>query len=303
LEDSIPVIAGCTASGKTLAALHIASRFPGTEIISADSRQFYRGMNIGTAKPSVTEMAGIPHHMIDIANPDVLLSAGFFAQEAMKVIDGIFLRGGIPLVVGGSALYIMSLAGLVDDLPKRSDALRTALNTIEDQVPGSLHRLLACMDPLEAGSVSITDRVRLVRSLEIGIQSGSPPSSLKTGGSPDGRFRVAVIETDGSILRRRIAERTGKMLERGLVNEVRELLGAGYRNDPVLGATIGYAEIIEHLNGRCTLEEAADRISVNTWRYARRQRNMFRRLPGAVKVDSDPDRIAEVLFKERISHG
>lgn len=304
LEDNIiPVIAGCTASGKTSAALRIASIIPGVEIVSADSRQLYRGMNIGTAKPSSSELALVPHHMIDIADPDVLLSAGFYAEKAIKIIDDILSGGGIPLVVGGSALYIMSLAGLFNDLPKRSDPLRKALGEIEKHVPGALHRLLACMDPAEADTLSAADTVRLVRSLEIAILSGDLPSDLKTGGHADARFRFAVIETDNTTLRRRIETRTSQMLQAGFVDEVRSLLEAGYGKEPVLGSTIGYAEIIELLQGNGSLKETEDSISVNTWKYARRQRNMFRRLPGAVKVDSDPDRIIEVLFKERISHG
>ncbi len=303
MAGRIPVIAGCTASGKTMAAMEIASRFPGVEIVSADSRQFYRGMDIGTAKPLPTELARVPHHMVNIADPDVLLSAGWFAGEAMKIIEDILKRGGIPLVVGGSALYIMSLAGLLDDLPPRNDRIRNALAALEDEVPGTLHRFLSMADGIEAAAVGPSDRVRLLRSLEIAILSGERPSDLKGGGKPDDRFVFALLETDSHILKERIRRRTAGMIENGLVQEVEKLLASGYTREPVLGATIGYGEILDHLQGRSTLEEAGEAISANTWRYARRQRNMFRRLPGAVRVPCEPGRIAEVLFKERISHG
>lgn len=303
MEGSIPVIAGCTASGKTASAIHLASVFPHIEIVSADSRQFYRGMDIGTAKPLREELALVPHHMIDVAEPDALLSAGWFAVAAMEVIENILSRGRIPLVVGGSALYIMSLAGLMDDLPQRNDGIREALETIEEEVPGALHRILRALDSTEADRIGPSDRIRLVRSMEIALQSGELPSSLKKGGEPDPRFRFAVLEAGNAELRERIEGRTRAMIDSGLVDEVSGLLDRGVPEEPVLAATIGYSEIIDHLRGRCTLEEAAGRISANTWRYARRQRNMFRRLPGAMRVPGDPDRLAEVLFGERISNG
>ena len=303
MEGSIPVIAGCTASGKSAAACRLAEMFPRIEIVSADSRQLYRGMDIGTAKPSREEQARIPHHMIDIADPDVLLSAGWFADASMKVIEDVLSRGSIPLVVGGSALYAMHLAGLADNLPERNDSIREALCILEDQVSGSLHRILEGLDPEEAGNVGSRDRVRLMRSIEIALQSRGLPSKLKKGGQHDRRLRFAILETGNRELRHRIEKRTADMIASGLVDEVRNLLKAGVPEDPVMSSTIGYAEIIDYLRGGCSLEEAVERISVNTWRYARRQRNMFRRLPGAVKVAGDPDRLAEVLFKERNSNG
>ncbi len=299
----IPVIAGCTATGKTAAALELASRFSGIEIISADSRQFYRGMDIGTAKPSSSELQSVVHHMIDVADPVKLLSAGWFAKEGMKAIEDVFARGSTPLVVGGSALYLMSLAGLFDDLPDRNDNIREALKSIENEAPGSLHRLLRGIDPGEAMRLDKSDTVRLVRSLEIGLLSMELPSEMKKGGNPDGRFRFAVIEAEGAVLRKRIQQRTSEMLKNGLVDEVRSLLGSGVPEEPVLSATIGYAEIIDYLKGLCTEEEAFQRISVNTWRFARRQRNMFRRLPGAVRTGNSPGSIAEILFKERMNDG
>lgn len=303
MEGSIPVIAGCTATGKTSAALEMAGRFPGVEIVSADSRQFYRGMDIGTAKPSSEELQAAPHHMINVADPDTLLSAGWYAAEALGIIDDILTRGGTPLVVGGSALYIMSLAGLFDELPERNDKIRDALKALEDQAPGSLHRILTEMDSDEADRIGESDTVRLVRSLEIGLISGEKPSFLKKGGTPDIRFRFVVLDHEGEALRKRIENRTAEMVRNGLEDEVRALMEQGYIREPVLGATIGYGEMMDYIQGLCTIEEAQSRIAVNTWRYARRQRNMFRRLPGAVYTGNCPDRIADILFKERIANG
>lgn len=303
MEGSIPVIAGCTATGKTACALELAEAYSSIEIVSADSRQFYRGMDIGTAKPSRSELDRVPHHMIDIAEPDRLLSAGWFREQAMKVIEDILSRGGIPLVVGGTALYIMHLAGLSDPLPERNEILREALKQVEEEIPGSLHRLLNALDPQEGGKIHETDSVRLVRSLEIALLSGERPSCLKTGGMADSRFRFAVIEVDNTLLRERIAKRTRAMIEKGLVEEVRGLLERGVPEMPVLGATIGYAEILDHIAGKTGLQEASDRIFANTWKYARRQRNMLRRLPGAVRIPGTAEAAAEALFGERISNG
>lgn len=283
--------------------MHIARNIPGVQIVNADSRQMYRGMSIGTAKPSSCELNAYPHHMIDVADPDVLLSAGWYAREAMKIIESTLDNGLIPLVVGGSALYIMSLAGLLDPLPERNDALRLSLNAVEDAVPGSLHRLLQGLDLQESERTGEADRVRLIRAIEIGLISGSKASALKNGGRPDGRFRFVFIEVDNKTLRHRIRSRTAEMLEAGLLDEVKELLEKGFSRDPVLGSTIGYAELLDHLEGKCSLEEARERIEINTWHYARRQRNLFRRLPGVVSVSSNPMQLEAALFGERRAGG
>jgi len=303
LEDRIPVITGCTATGKTAVAFYIAEKRTNIEIISADSRQLYRGMDIGTAKPSADELRRFRHHMIDVADPDNLLSAMWFAEKAMKIIDDILGRGSIPLVVGGSALYVMSLAGLLDPLPARNDELRNSLLSLEDAVPGSLHRLLDGLDREEAKRTGSSDRVRLVRALEIALLSGDKPSILKTGGNPDRRFRFVFIEKDNKVLRDGIKRRTSSMFSNGLLDEVRGLLERGYRRDPVLGATIGYSELIDHLEGLCSLQEAQAAIETHTWQYARRQRNMFRRLPGVISVSDDPVAVETALFGERRAHG
>ena len=298
LEDRIPVIAGCTAVGKTAAAFYIAEHRENVEIISADSRQLYRGMNIGTAKPSAAELNRFPHHMIDVADPDKLLSANWYADRAMEIIEDVLKRGSTPLVVGGSGLYMMSLAGLLDSLPRRNDNIRNSLITLEDTVPGSLHRILEGLDKKEAERTGNSDRVRLVRALEIALLSRTKPSLLKTGGTPDKRFRFVFIEKDNTVLREGIRRRTSSMLKEGLLEEVKGLIKKGYTRNPVLGATIGYSELIDHLEGFCSLEDAQSAIETHTWQYARKQRNMFRRLPGVISVSSDPIQVEAALFGE-----
>lgn len=296
MEGSIPVITGCTAAGKTAAAFYIAERRVGVEIVSADSRQLYRGMNIGTAKPTLDELNRFPHHMIDVADPDTLLSAKWFAEKAMKIIEEILDRGCIPLVVGGSGLYVMSLAGLLDPLPTRNDDLRNSLLSLENTVPGSLHRLLNGLDEKEASRTGASDKVRLVRAIEIALLSGEKPSSLKLGGNPDKRFRFVFIEKDNTALREDIRKRTSSMFSSGLPEEVRSLINAGYKRNPVLGATIGYSELIDHMEGLCSLQEAQKAVETHTWQYARKQRNLFRRLPGVTSVSGDPVQIETALL-------
>ncbi len=282
--EAVPVLVGCTASGKSMAAMDFALRHPGVEIVSGDSRQLYRGMDIGTAKPGARDRALVPHHLLDVADPDTILSAGWFAETACRTVSSIIERGGRPLVVGGSALYLMAMAGMTDSLPGRNDGLRSALEMLEQSVPGSLHRILSTLDP--ESRVAPSDRVRLLRALEICLESGERASDLRRGGSFSGSFRFVMLDAGSGALRPRIDRRVDEMVQQGLVDEVRGLLARGFGREPVLGNTIGYREILDHLEGRLPLEEAVRAVKVNTWRYARRQRNMFKRLPGLLRADS-----------------
>ena len=291
-DDPVRVLAGCTASGKSDAAMAYALRNPAVEIVNGDSRQLYRGMDIGTAKPGPRERKLVRHHLLDEADPDTVLSAGWFARRAREVIDEIKGRGGIPLVVGGSALYLMAMAGMMDPLPKRNNELRDALTGLEKCSPGALYRILQSLDP-ESG-VSPTDMVRQLRALEICLDSGAKASELRRGGSPSSAFIFVLLESGGADLRRRIDERVDDMMHRGLQSEVATLLEAGFVREPVLGHTIGYRELLDFMDGKCTLEEAVKTIKTNTWRYARRQRNMFTRLPGLLRADS-PETAADIL--------
>lgn len=276
----LPAIVGCTATGKTAMALSLAERRP-IEVISADSRQIYRGMDIGTAKPDAAERKALPHHLIDVADPDEYYSAGRFAREALEKADGIRSSGNRPLVVGGTGLYMIALAGGLDDLPVRNDRIRRGLRAAEEESPGFMRRALMRLDPERAEKIDGADLVRHVRALEIVLQSGRTLSELR--GKPEDRgaeLRIAGLRVAPAELKRRVAERTAKMLQAGLVEEVRGLMDAGYGRDSALGRTIGYAEIIDHLEGMTGLDEAVARMETNTWRLARRQRNILRRLPG-----------------------
>ncbi len=255
------------------------------EVVSADSRQAYRLMDIGTSKPSPEDRSRVPHHLLDVVDPDEIFSAGRFADLAEHAIHDILSRGVTPLVVGGSGLYLMALTGSLDDLPSRSDRIRCVLEKIEIDSPGFLHRFLSELDCSLAERTGTGDRVRLLRALEIILQSGFPASLLRRGGgrTDTSRFRVVILEIEPLTLRSRIRTRTAEMFESGLLDEVKGLLERGYGRDSILGRTIGYAEVLDYLEGSVSLDEVMTNVEVNTWRLARRQRNMFRRLQNPVR--------------------
>jgi tRNA dimethylallyltransferase len=268
-----------------------ASR-PGVEIVNADSRQLYRGMDIGTAKPSPRDRALVPHHLLDVAFPDTLLSAGWFAGAALKAMEGITLRGGLPVAAGGSPLYIMAMTGMMDPLPQANPPLRKVLKEMEEDRPGTLQRMLSVLDP--GTRVGSSDRVRQIRALEIILGSGERASDLRRGSGPREGFVFILLEPPLEALRKRMDDRVDMMMEQGLLEEVEGLLSSGFRREPVMGRTIGYREMLDHLEGRCSLDQAVSNVKINTWRFARRQRNMLERLPGTLRAGS-PEAAVEIL--------
>lgn len=295
-----PVLIGCTASGKTGLLLKLREKLD-FQVISADSRQIYRGMDIGTAKPAPDERSFLKHHLLDCLDPGRAFSAGDFARAAVKLIPAIRSEGSIPVVAGGTALYVMALTGGLDPMPRRCPGLRQGFVDLEAEAPGILQRMLLDADPSMAEKVGRTDIRRQIRSLEIFALTGRPPSQLRRGGDPETRlhYRIAGITLPRDELRRRIDIRAGEMLRTGLIDEVRGLMDAGWDRTSVLGRTIGYSDVLDYLEGKIdTREELRESISVNTWRLARRQKNMFRRIPGVAWVEPDPAAVEACLFGE-----
>lgn len=295
-----PVLIGCTASGKTGLLLKLREKLD-FQVISADSRQIYRGMDIGTAKPTPDERSLLKHHLIDCLDPDRAFSAGDFARAAVKLIRSIRSEGSVPVVAGGTALYVMALTGGLDPMPERCPGLRQGLVELEAEAPGILRRMLLDSDPSMAEKVGRTDIIRQIRSLEIFALTGSPPSKLRRGGDPETRYeyRIAGITLPREELRSRIDRRAGEMIRMGLIDEVRGLMKAGWDGTTVLGRTIGYSDVLDYLEGKIdTREELRESIAVNTWRLARRQKNMFRRIPGVTWVEPDPAAVEACLFGE-----
>jgi tRNA dimethylallyltransferase len=268
--------------GKTELAIQIAERLGG-EIVSVDSRLFYRGMDIGTAKPTPAEQKRVPHHLIDIAEPDLVLSLAQFQQIARQAIAEIAGRGRLPLLVGGTGQYIRAvIQGW--ELPKvePNPGLRAALEDWAAEIGGDgLHQRLASLDPQAAAGMDARNLRRTVRALEVILSSGRRFSEQRLSQPSPYRLLLLGLIRPRSELYQRIDARIQMMIETGLVEEVRALLERGYSPDlPPLSA-IGYREIIAYLQGKTTLEEALRQIRRATRIFVRRQANWFK--PG------DPD--------------
>jgi tRNA dimethylallyltransferase len=269
------VLVGSTASGKSTLALEVARRLGDVELVSADSMQVYRGMDIGTAKPSPAERAEVPHHLIDVAEPSEDFNVARFQVEVAEAIAGIEERGHRALVVGGTGLYVQAVVdGL--SMPGEWPDLKAEL---EAQRADELHRRLTEVDPLAASRIEPGNVRRLVRALEVTLGSGRPFSSFGPGLGAypaTARFRLAGVWLPRPVLAQRIAARYRAQLADGFLDEVRRLRDVMSRT---ARQALGYRELLDHLAGACTLEEAVDAAVRRTREFARRQRAWFRRDP------------------------
>ncbi len=304
MDRDVIVLTGPTAVGKSALALPLAARL-GAEIISMDSRQVYRGMDSGTAKPNAAERARIPHHGLDLVAPGERYSAGRFARDARGWLGGIRQRGRRALLVGGTGFFLRALTDPLFEEPPmephRRRRLRGYLAGLRDD---ELARWLRALDPVSARRLEGGGggRQRRLRSLELALLTGRPLPwwhANRPGAVEPLQPMIFVIDLPRERLYDRINHRVGAMIEAGLVDEARGLIAAGHQpGEPGLSAT-GYPEVMAHLAGELTLEEAADRIRRATRRYARRQLTWLRhQLPeGAVWLDgsrSEPELVEEV---------
>ena len=268
-------IVGPTASGKSALALHLARQAGDVELVSADAMQVYRGMDIGTAKPSPAERAEVPHHLIDVADPADDFSLARFVELGRAAIADIEARGRRAVVVGGTGLYVR---GLVDDLevPGQFPEVRAVLDADDDTA--ALHRRLAALDPLAASRMEPTNRRRVVRALEVTLGAGRPFSSFGPGLDAYPAIPTRIIGLDPPLgeLDARIEARVHAMLDAGLLDEVRGLRSSLSRT---ARQALGYKELLQHLDEGVPLEEAVAQIVVRTRQFARRQRRWFRRDP------------------------
>jgi tRNA dimethylallyltransferase len=285
----IQVIVGPTAAGKTALALQIAGRAGDIEIVSADSRQIYTGMDIGTAKPSAAELRHVPHHMIDIVTPDTLYSAGRFAADARRAIDDILGRGRTPLVVGGSGFYIRALFEGLGAPTVDQKILAGLKERSETEGAERLYEELLAIDPEAARAHSPNNVVKTLRALCCWYQTGRLFSSFASEESLGPSPYIPVyrgIAPPRELLYDRINRRALAMLEAGLLAETEALLARGYdRAAPGL-KTVGYAEAIAHLAGEIDYPTMVAAIQQSTRRYAKRQMTWFRRVPGVVWGES-----------------
>lgn len=283
----ILVLGGPTAAGKTELAVRIAEQVGG-EIISADSRQIYRHLLIGTARPDEGELRGIPCHLVNYLDPNDGYSAADFRRDAHKIIHEVFSRGRLPIVVGGTGLYIRVLLGGIIDIPRVNPELRSRLQreAIERGAEFLYGRLVE-LDPQTAACTPVGNMQRIIRALEIAIVTGEPPSQIRKRHSfreRKFRYRYFVLKMDRDVLNRRIEARLQAMLDAGLVEEVRSLLAMGYDEQSPAMTSVGYRQLLSYLRGEMTLREAVHLILRDTRRYAKRQRIWFRGEDSAVHL-------------------
>lgn len=288
-EPPLVAVLGATASGKHDLALALAREFP-VEIVSVDSMKVYRGMDIGTAKPSRERRLDPPHHMIDLADPDEPYTAVRFGHEARTVIEGIRVRGRIPLLVGGSGLYLRAVLGWIFPGPEADPALRDRLR-LEAESGGveRLHQRLSGVDPETAAEVGLRDLKRIIRALEVYERIGVPISRLRAeharGPSPFPAPLLLCLRWRREALYDRIDGRVSSMMRAGWMAEVRGLRGKGYSPDLPAFRALGYATLWKVLEGGMGLEEAVETIQRETRRFSKRQMVWFRGMPGIQWVD------------------
>jgi tRNA dimethylallyltransferase len=280
----IPIVYGPTAVGKTEIMVKVCERL-GCEIISMDSRQIYRYMDIGTAKPSEEERKRIHHHMIDILDPDEYYNAYMYRKDSLKVMEEIKRRGKIPVYVGGTGLYADALVrGIFEGVPA-DENIRRELKKLHEQEPGILRKMLEDFDPEAARKIHPNDLKRTIRALEVYMKTGKKISELQREAKPAGRFEIIVLWRERKELYDRINSRVEKMLEMGLVDEVKKLLKIGYTKDLNSMKTIGYRETIEYLEGKYDFQHYVHVLKRNTRHFARRQIIWSKRYEDAVKIN------------------
>ncbi len=297
-HNKVIILLGPTGVGKTGASILLAKSL-NTEIISADSMQIYRHMDIGTAKPSADEMRVVRHHMIDIVEPSESFSAGCYVDRAVPIIEGLHARGKIPVVVGGTGLYIKAMTRGIFSGPSADWALREELLTMEKKEKGSLYSYLQKLDPEAASNVMEADIRRIVRALEVCLKTETGITRLQkelTRPLPYEFIRIGLTR-ERRELYRLIEDRVDSMLSRGLLNEVRDLLLLNPGKTAL--QAIGYKEIISHLRGECSMDEAVRLVKKRSRNYAKRQLTWFRGETGILWTDvtgySTPERIHEAI--------
>lgn len=291
MQHKIPllVICGPTASGKTRLALDLAATLP-IEVISADSRQIYRGMDIGTAKATVQERDYVPHHLLDVIDPDQSFSAADFMQLGRQAIAEIHQRGKLAVVVGGTGLYLDALTHGLVSAPGEDIHLRRELIDLEEgQGVGTLHRRLCEVDPESAVRLKPRDQQRIIRALEVFALTGKSISALQRSHAfADGPYEVITLglDVERSVLYQRINQRAATMFSSGLLEEARSLLDQGFSRELKALRTIGYREAISYLYNEISLEAAIAHTQQETRHYAKRQLTWFRKKNSIIMVDS-----------------
>lgn len=298
-NKTLLVIVGPTAIGKTACAIKLA-KYLDTEILSLDSRQLYKEMSIGTAKPSPDELAAVPHYFINSHSINQLVSPGDFEHEALKLLDTLFQKHQVVIAVGGSGLYVDALCKGLDEMPETDLTIRNQLN--EQVVHEGLEPLkqqLQTLDPECFAKIDTANTQRVVRALEMILSTGKKISDLQQGKFKERPFRILKIglNTERSLLYERINKRVDLMLEAGLLDEVHSLMSLRHLNAL---KTVGYTELFDYLDGKTTLEVAVDKIKQNTRRFAKRQLTWFRKDTTTTWFQPDEELLIHKYLNEQL---
>jgi tRNA dimethylallyltransferase len=292
MKEKVIVICGPTASGKTALSIELAKKING-EIVSADSMQIYKDMNIGTAKPTIEEMQGIKHYLLDFVSPEERYSVAQYKQDAKRAIKEIIKKGKTPIIVGGTGLYVDSLIYEIEynDI-KIDEEYRNKLETIvEKNGLEELYKKALEIDPVAMEKISKNDKKRIMRILEIYKATGKTKTQqeLESRKKPvEYDYRIFAINWDRKILYQRINKRVDIMIEQGLVNEVKNILDK-YDKFPTAMQGLGYKEVVDYINGIYTKEEMIEKIKMETRRYAKRQLTWFRKNKQTIWLDGTND--------------
>jgi tRNA dimethylallyltransferase len=289
MNHPVVIICGPTGVGKTRLAAKLAPWLP-VEVVSADSRQLYRGMDIGTGKPTREEREAVPHHLLDLVNPDEPYHAARFLSDAEQAISAISQRGSLPLVVGGTGLYIRALLRGLVPAPPADPRVREALREVAERDGAhALHARLQTVDPVAAKRIHPRDGVRIIRALEIYTLTGRPhglPTHWHTARQPSHVLMIG-LTMDREALYRSLEARVDQMIADGLAHEVRSLLRAGYSESLSSMRGIGYHHLAMAFRGQWSMEDAIRMMKRDTKRYAKRQWTWFQREPGIRWLQAD----------------
>jgi len=291
LCKSLILITGPTAGGKTKVAINIAQKLKTAEILSVDSRQFYRHMDIGTAKPTADELMQAKHHFIDIAYPDEQISAGEYGRRARGVISSLWRREITPILVGGSGMYWQAVIdGFYEDNNNYTEVRKKLQQQIENEGVGAVYNLLGTLDPISQFRIEKNDTKRLLRALEVAIQSGDTLGEKWHQKKQETWKCIPImiwLDRDRESLYQRIDSRVDKMMDNGLMAEVEKLKAMGYGTSTYTMGAMGYQELLMYIDGRCSLSDAVSEIKRNSRRFAKRQTTWFRKDSRLRRLDVD----------------
>ena len=300
-HDNPPLLAlvGTTASGKSTVAMELAKNVRDVEIISVDSMQIYRGMDIGTAKPTKEELELVPHHMIDLVDPDKEYGVSEYQKEAQEVLTDIKKRNSIPILVGGTGLYLRTIIdGLT--IPGQYPETRKEIET--ELVTKKLYEKLSQLDPVAASRIEENNRRRILRALEVTVGSGKKFSSYGPGLAkyPKTEFRIFGLKWDRDKIDQRIIARYEWQMSNGFLDEVKQLFNSSIEISRTASQALGYSQFFEYLRGELSFEEAFEKAIADTKKFARKQERWFRRDPRIfwIEIKEDPLEAVPILMEE-----